>query len=301
MRMDSMSELQNSGLVSLIIPVRNEGNNIKKTLDSAFHVKTECQFEVVVIDDGSTDGCCQFLLTDPRKEKIYFHRTRHVGLAKAKNLGAQFARGDFFIFCDAHLTFEDYWIERLIEPIRQGVADAANPGIADSRFPDRVGYGTRWTNRLEIKWNTKKETAFETPLLAGGCLAISRKAFFDIDGFDRGFQVWGKEDEEIALKLWLFGYKCYAVPDVKICHLFRSTFPYGKVTHDHVNYNFLRMAYSHFNENRIRKCKQLIKHSNPAVIESLVLRSDVLSQRRRYFSRRKYDDNWYMEKFSIPF
>lgn len=122
-----------------------------------------------------------------------------------------------------------------------------------------------------------------------------------IEGFERGFRVWGREDEGISLKLWLMGYRCYVLPDVKIQHVFRSGSPPFRITWEDVNYNLMRMAYSHFNVKRIGKCKKLIKFSNPLLIEELVLESDVLEQRRKYFERRINDDDWYMRKFGIVF
>jgi glycosyltransferase involved in cell wall biosynthesis len=288
-------------LVSLIFPVKNEGRNIRNTIKSAAQVKTEYPFEMIVVDDHSIDNCCDFLSTAKRNDNIRLLRTNGLGAANARNVGAEQAKGDFLIFCDAHLFFEDYWIDRLLEPIQEGIADATNPGIADAANPGNVGYGYSWTSGLEPRWNTWQPTLFASPHLAGGCLAISRKVFLDIGGFERGFRVWGREDEEISLKLWLFGYKCYIRPDVKVLHVFRHTDVPFQITWDDVNYNMMRMAYSHFNEERIEKCHKLIKYSDPEQLKSLVLGSDVLKQRQAYLARRKYDDDWYMNKFGIPF
>lgn len=289
-------------LVSLIIPVKNEGGNVRTTLESALEAKTDYPFEIVVVDDGSSDGCCDFIksFAHANSEPIQSIRTDGIGLAKAKNLGAEYSKGDYLIFCDAHLFFEELWIDRLLEPIRTGQADGTTPGVAWSNAPDIVGYGHTLDQNLETQWNGWQATAFPSPVMFGGCSAISRNVFFDIGGFDHDFRVWGYEDVEISLKMWLFGYKCYVQPAVKILHLFRGTFPYT-VSYEHVYYNMMRMAYSHFNEKRIQACKQLIKHADPDYIESLVLESDVLNQRQAFFARRKYDDNWFMHNFGIPF
>lgn len=287
-------------LVSIIFPVKNEGKHIKNTIKSAREVKTDYPFELIVVDDASTDKCCQFLESS-REEHITLVRTDGVGAAMARNIGADHAKGDYFIFCDAHLFFEDYWIDRLVEPIRKGMADATNPGIGDAASPSKVGYGYSWGKTLEPKWNTGKKSMFPSPHLAGGCLAISKDAFIDIGGFERGFKVWGREDEEISLKLWLFGYKCYVEPSVKVLHVFRPNAAPFKLTWNDIYYNLLRMAYSHFNKERIEKCKKLIKYSDPKKIEAEVLQSDVLEQRKNYLAKRKHDDDWYMKKFNIPF
>ncbi|MFD2443233.1 glycosyltransferase [Bacillus sp. CGMCC 1.16607] len=290
----------NKSLVSIVIPVKNEGENIKNTIDSALSIKTDYDFEIVVVDDASEDGCCSFLHNN-NNEKIRMFRTEGLGLSNAKNAGAEYAKGDILIFCDAHLFFEDYWIDRLIEPIQKGTAAATNPGIADSANPTNIGYGYTWNKDLEPKWNTvKKKNLYPVPLLAGGCMAISRDAFRDVDGFERGFRVWGHEDEEISFKLWLFGYSCYIVPDVTILHIFRPQAPF-ELNWDHINYNLLRMALLHLDFKRVIKLSNLIKHSNKTKLMAEVLLSDILEKRAIYEKKRKHDDNWFMDKFNIPF
>ncbi|MCL6447244.1 MAG: glycosyltransferase [Armatimonadetes bacterium] len=48
-------------MVSLIIPCRNEGSYLQHTLRSLIEAKTELSYEIIVVNDGSTDGCCNFL------------------------------------------------------------------------------------------------------------------------------------------------------------------------------------------------------------------------------------------------
>lgn len=289
-------------LVSLILPVKNEGINVKNTIESALNVKTDYPFELVIVDDASTDECCGFLESYEGDERIRWITAEGIGATSTRNLGAEQAKGEFLVFCDAHLFFEDWWLDRMLAPIRAGVADAVNPGIASTHSPNQIGYGEMLNRHLQISWNSKKKQndPFPAAILCSCCLAISRDVFFDIGGYDHDFKVWGFNDVEISIKLWLFGYKCYIQPKVKILHLFRKKHPY-KVTWEFVYFNMLRTAYSHFNEERIEKCKSLMKYANPDHIERMVLESNALEQRKAYFERRKFDDDWYMKTFNIPF
>lgn len=286
-------------LVSLIIPVKNEGDHIKNTIESAIKVNTTYPFEIIVVDDGSTDKCCDFI-SSAGLEQIKLINSKGIGAARARNMGALYARGSFLIFCDAHLFFEDDWIECLIDPLQKGIADGTTPGIANVDNPLYPGFGQSLNESLEVQWHLNKKDSFPTAILPGGCFAISRKVFNEIGGFDSEFRVWGYEDVEISIKMWLFGYTCYVKPTVKILHVFRNSHPY-KVNWDDFNFNLMRMAYNHFSEDRIDKCRRLIKFSDPAKIESEVLKTNVLKQRDFYFKRRKYDDHWFMNKFNIRF
>mgnify|MGYP001307964960 CR=1 FL=1 len=297
----------NNQLVSLIFPVKNEGSHVKNTLDSLQRTKTNVNYEVVVVDDASEDGCCDFLADHEYPFPITAFRTKGIGASKARNAGAEQAKGSYFIFCDAHLFFEDHWIEKLIDPIEKGIADAVSPGIAPHDKPNTVGYGYRLDlDKFKAVFNGKSVLPkdlrpFETAGLPGGCLAITKRVFDDIGGFDKGFLSWGHEDFEISLKLWLFGYKCYIQPKVKILHVFRKAFPY-QVSVVKTDYNMMRMAYSHFSEERIEKCKKYIRvpEKTEGIIER-VIKYGGLEQREQYFSRRKYDDDWYFKRFHIDF
>ncbi|MFC9775618.1 glycosyltransferase family 2 protein [Paenibacillus chitinolyticus] len=284
--------------VSLIIPVKNEGTHIQNTIKSALNVQTRYSFEIIVIDDASTDGCCDFLPSYAGRARLKLIRSIGVGLARAKNLGALKSSGQYLIFCDAHVFFEDYWLDRLLQPIRDGIADATTPGIADITTPDLCGYGQTLNKYLGVEWNIDLTELTPIAVIPGGCYAVSRSLFFDIGGFDNGFKVWGYEDVEISMRMWLFGYTCWVQPEVKILHVFRKTTPY-QVNLENVYFNMLGLAFNHFKEERIETCKMLIQNSSQ--IELAILRSGFLEQRKAYFSRRKHDDDWYMKKFEIPF
>ena len=284
-------------LVSIIIPVKNEGVNVKNTLDSAFKVNTNYPFEIIVVDDNSDDGCCEFIQDSPLVKVI---RTQGVGAARARNIGAHASKGNYLIFCDGHLFFEDYWIDNILSPIIEGWAHAVAPGIASTHSPSAIGFGQTLNQDLSIRWLGWQKEPFPAPIIPGGCFAIDRNVFFAVGGFDQGFRVWGFEDIELSIKLWLFGYFSIVEPKVKILHLFRERHPYP-VSYSHVDYNMLRMAYSHFNEARIEKAKASVKYSSLEDILEQIKNSDTFQQREKYLARRKYSDDWYMERFNIPF
>ncbi|MEB2280057.1 hypothetical protein LAV73_08585 [Lysinibacillus xylanilyticus] len=144
---------------------------------------------------------------------------------------------------------------------------------------------------LGVVWHLNKKGIFPTAILSGGCCAISKPVFKNIGRFDKGFRVWRLEDVEISMKMWLFGYTCYIQSKVKILHVFREQTPYP-VSHEHVYFNMLRMAYNHFKEARIEQCRKLICIIERILrIESAVLATGVLLQRKLYFARRKRDDD----------
>lgn len=285
---------------SIIFPVKNEGKNVVSTLDSLYTSKTKEKFEVIIIDDASNDGCCDFLKNYRPMQSIKLVKTKGLGAASARNLGAQHAQGDYLIFCDAHLNFQDWWIDQLASPLLSNRTDVICPAISAMNHEESIGYGQTLNRRLKVKWNPNPKRLSETAIIPGGCFMISKKIFNDVGGFDHGFVRWGHEDVELSIKLWLFGYRCHVLPTVTISHLFRKKQPY-EVEPEHVHYNFLRMAYSHFSVPRIVSCKKLIKNVDIKKLERNVLKEGAQQQRKLYLQKRKYNDDWFFHKFSIPF
>lgn len=93
-------------LVSIIIPVFNEIKDIQNCLAS-LKEQTYKPIEIVVVDDGSTDG----------SEKFAKIKQSHLGTAIARNKGTEFARGEIIVFIDADMTFDKDFIKNLIQPI----------------------------------------------------------------------------------------------------------------------------------------------------------------------------------------
>ncbi|MBI4008866.1 glycosyltransferase family 2 protein [Candidatus Roizmanbacteria bacterium] len=107
-------------MVSVIIPVYNEENNIGDCLSSLASQSYQ-SLEVIVIDDGSSDKTLKNLSefhppTGGWKFKIY--KQKHLGPASARNLGVKHAQGEILVFVDADMTFGQEFIAKLTAPIR---------------------------------------------------------------------------------------------------------------------------------------------------------------------------------------
>lgn len=288
--------------VTIILPTKNEGINLKQTIDFMFRTEA-ANANILVINDNTQDRCCDFIIRRSEEYgKIKILITQGVGAAKARNLGAETAKdAEFLVFCDAHIIMQKGWLSTLLETFNHRDVDAASPGIGPFDPKHRTGYGQTWDDKLEVNWLDKPADVTEIPLAPGACLAIKKNVFDAVGGFDRGFNSWGYEDVEFSLKLWLMGYKVFVNPFVKIGHHFRKVPPY-KVDPVEFYYNRLRMAVSHFNETRINKVLALIQKS-PKAYETItkVLLSTSLEQRKKYLESRRYDDDWFFNKFNIPF
>jgi Glycosyltransferases, probably involved in cell wall biogenesis len=106
--------------VSVIIATYNYGQYLAEALDSVL-AQTYHDYEIVVVDDGSTDNTADVLLPYLSKPNVRYQRTDHVGQPAAKNIGIRQARGKYIAFLDA----DDRWLpQKLEKQIARFEADA---------------------------------------------------------------------------------------------------------------------------------------------------------------------------------
>ena len=84
-------------LVSVVVPVYNSEKFLRETLDSVFALDYE-PFEVIVVDDGSTDASAEIAQSYP---DVHYLRQENRGPGKARNVGIDVSRGEFVAFVDS--------------------------------------------------------------------------------------------------------------------------------------------------------------------------------------------------------
>ncbi|AGY78213.1 glycosyltransferase family 2 protein [Clostridium autoethanogenum] len=293
--------------VSIIIPCKNEVNNLKWTLDSIMKSKNLLNFEIIVVDDASSDSSTQFLNSDLNKsiyKDIILIKTDNVGVSRARNAGAKIAKGKYLFFCDAHIKICDHLLDNLVSTLKISNSDLAAPCILDMYNSLAVSYGMTWDNNLKPKWlESNPNFITEIPFACGCAFIITKKTFNKIHGFNKIFEIYGSEDFEICLKAWLYGYKLTINPNIKVRHLFKQKHSY-KITYSNLIYNMLCLSYFHFKKERIIKTIELLKNNYyfHSASENIKLNMDLIyAYRKLYFEERKYEDDCFFRKFNIKF
>ncbi|MDO5139834.1 MAG: glycosyltransferase family 2 protein, partial [Oscillospiraceae bacterium] len=112
-------------LLSLIIPVYNVRPYLAECLDSAVS-QTLKDMEIVIVDDGSTDGCGQICDSYAAcDERVTVCHTENKGLAAARNYGLDRICGKYVAFLDSDDWLEDDALQKLLEAIERHGADIA--------------------------------------------------------------------------------------------------------------------------------------------------------------------------------
>ena len=108
--------------VSVIIPAFNEATTIGRCLES-LRKQTDLPFEVLVVDDSSTDGTASVVKQFGQGYKrVKLLSQAHLGPAKARNLAAKQAKGQVLVFVDADMEFAPDFLVTLTQPIFSGKA-----------------------------------------------------------------------------------------------------------------------------------------------------------------------------------
>ena len=138
-------------LVSIVIPTLNEGSLLGMTVENILEQTSYPSYEILVVDDGSTDGSCE-PFADP-SGPVRVVRGGGLGVARARNRGAQEARGEFLVFLDAHCTVSPGWLDSLVEPMKQPGVGLAGPTFTKLHRTEPRGAGMVWTDyTLDPAW-----------------------------------------------------------------------------------------------------------------------------------------------------
>lgn len=110
--------------VSVIIPVYNVEQYLKECLDSVLN-QTYCDYEIIVVNDGSTDGSINILSDYANiNQKVKVITTKNQGQSIARNVGIDIATGDYIIFLDSDDKISEKTLEICIKEIEEKKIDA---------------------------------------------------------------------------------------------------------------------------------------------------------------------------------
>jgi len=201
--------------ISAVVPVRNGGEYIARCLIALLESEYE-EFEVIVVDDASTDNTVGVCRNTGAK---IISLDRQSGPAAARNRGAKSARGDIVLFIDADVVINNDTIELIAKAFTENPDTSAVFGSYDDT-PDAPDFISQYRNLLHhyIHQRAKKDaTTFWT-----GCGAIRKAVFEELGGFDEiRHPVPSMEDIEIGLRMSERGYKIILDKNIQVKHLKR--------------------------------------------------------------------------------
>ena len=192
--------------LSVIVPVYNERNTVAEVLRRMRRVELPVNLEVVVVDDGSTDGTAQILAALEDSTMQVVRHPSNLGKGAAIRTGLQHVRGELVLIQDADLEYDPEDWPRLLRPVLRGRSQV----VYGSRFGGEGGNMPAWDwvgNRfLSLTTNLLYNTSLSD--MECGYKLFTRKVLDDItiesDRFDF--------EPEITAKVLRRGHRIYEVP-----------------------------------------------------------------------------------------
>jgi GT2 family glycosyltransferase len=289
--------------VSVIAPTYNEGGWIRRTVDTVLDHSQGWEIEVIVVDDGSTDGSCDFLRPGgPSYSAVRLIEGGGLGVAGARNRGAAAASGDVLVFLDAHVLPDTGWIEELTGILRDPTVGLAGLGVRDIENPSSVGYAYTFANEyLGAGWaEPSADEPFESPAVSGCCIGVRRDRFEEIGGFESSYVRWGIEEMELGLRTWYLGYRCVVSPRVQVGHYFKHDKPRNfDLSWEEYDANLLRCALTYFSGQRLETILNGVRQRGSFDHAWAEVAGDPLFWGRREALRGRFrrDEAWYFHRF----
>ena len=162
--------------LSIVIPVYNEKNTIKKILDLVEQVQLDdIEKEIIIVDDFSIDGTRDVLKGLENKYKIFYH-SENMGKGEALRTGFKQVSGDIIIIQDADLEYDPEDYKKVLRPIIEDKADV----VYGSRFigsdPHRVLFFWHYMGNKFLTWLSNILTNFTLTDMETCYKAFSRQA-----------------------------------------------------------------------------------------------------------------------------
>lgn len=223
---------ESTPIASLVIICWNSAKHLPRCLE-CLSQQTFGGFEIIIVDNGSTDGATtgleqKYPQLDLRIERL---ASNH-GFAAANNIGAHLARGKWLVLLNADAFPEPGWLENLITAAKSWpeVASFSSRQIQanNMEFLDGAGdayhvSGMAW--RIGLGYPAKLYGLNATKLFSP-CAAAAmylRAAFLDVGGFDEDFFSYF-EDVDLGFRLQLRGYSAMYLPQAIVHHIGSATF-----------------------------------------------------------------------------
>jgi glycosyltransferase involved in cell wall biosynthesis len=211
--------------VSIIIPVFNRVELTRQCLEALYRTVPPGAAEIIVVDNGSTDGTPDFLSGEAQAGRIAFIRAgRNLGFARACNLGALKSRGRLLVFLNNDTIPTPGWLNAMLK-----AATLPDVGVVGAKllYPDgRIQHAgvvflrgrPEHVCRFAPGDAPEASRLRDLDMVTGACLLIPKELFFAVGGFDETF-LNGYEDVDLCLKVRALGRRVIYQPEAVVYHL----------------------------------------------------------------------------------
>ena len=233
-------------LVTIVILTHNQLDCTRKCI-AAIAAYTDMPFELIVVDNASTDETVSYLENEvgeryPHLPLTILRNSENLGYAAGNNLGIRHGRGDCMVVMNNDVVATPGWLERLLDcALRDPGVGIVGPMTNWASGPQRVKdiaycpetlQGLNEFAKAFSKGNAgKSQTHWR---VVGFCMLVRREVFQKIGGFDPRFGVGNFEDDDFCVRAHLAGFKAQIAQDCFVHHFGGMSFKSSAVDYQHV-------------------------------------------------------------------
>ncbi|MBP8638421.1 MAG: glycosyltransferase [Dictyoglomi bacterium] len=224
-----------TSLTSIIILTLNNLEYTKRCVESIKKYTPE-PYELIVVDNGSTDGTVEYLenLSDIKLVK----NPTNVGFAMGNNVGMKLSNGDYIVVLNNDTVVTRGWLTRLIACAESessiGIVGPRSNCVSGIQLVTDVPYGDNMDAMQEFarQWSLENSGEYDDVFrVVGFCMLIKREVIEKIGGFDPLYESGNFEDDDFCIRAIRAGFKIKIANDVFIHHYGNKTFTSEKISY----------------------------------------------------------------------
>jgi GT2 family glycosyltransferase/2-polyprenyl-3-methyl-5-hydroxy-6-metoxy-1,4-benzoquinol methylase len=222
-------------IVSIVMLTWNQKGLTEMCLRS-LEISTKVPYELIVVDNGSTDGTVDFLksyaaekVTDKQDNVKLIFNPENVGFARGNNQGLKEARGEYLVLLNNDTVLPNMWLERMLRRFysdkKAGMVGPRSNYVKPRQFAQpeysELAEFSKFAEGFYLK-NQGKTTVTES--LVGFCLTVKREVFAKIGLLEEDYTIGGYEDDDLCIRARRAGYRLLIADDVYVHHFGNASF-----------------------------------------------------------------------------
>jgi len=217
-------------MFSVIIPTYNRLELLKRAIDSVLK-QTFQEFEIIVVDDCSTDGTWEWLSATNDSRIKHYKNTKNKGPSTNRNFAVSKSIFNYIAFLDD----DDFWFENHLSSLKDLIMSFPNAGLFSNSYIINHGYrkveaihDNKFLNNTTTEFNKFKCFTNTNSLCAPSATVIPRIIYIEVGGFDSEISI--AEDIDLQVRIGL---------KYPIVHNRKITIEYNQSTGDHLSLNHI--------------------------------------------------------------
>ncbi|MGE7906601.1 glycosyltransferase family 2 protein [Peribacillus sp. NPDC094092] len=255
-----------SPLTSIIILTRNGLSFTKECISSIFRHSKE-NFELILVDNGSTDGTVDFLKTLPNSKVIANKKNK--GFSGGCNQGFTIARGENIVLLNNDTIVTNEWLRRLLWQLNKnpsiGIVGPRSNNVVSHQAIIPTTYKTMdQMQKFAKEWTQKHDQqGYEVDYLSGLCMIFKRSLIDMIGGLDERFSPGYFEDADFSIRARISNKELWVANDVFIHHYGSSSFRLNRALQNKIILDSRKKFLLKWKMSDLKEIKETVEREKP--------------------------------------